>query len=155
MTGYTVTYQQADSVFETVRQQTRQAELDIVIPFTTPDLTRAAVDAAGELSHGLQAKIRLVKVQLVPFPADLDQPTVVLDFIKEQLLHFESPLPMQIEIRLARELEPALRQTLNSDSLVLLATRRRPWKTRTERFAASLEKRGHHVLLVSEKTKNA
>jgi hypothetical protein len=152
MTGYPVIYQQADSVFETVRQQTRQAELDIVIPFTTPDLTRAAVHAAGELSHGLAAKIRLVKVQVVPFPADLDQPTPVLEFIKEQLSHFKSPLPIEIEIRLARDLEPALCQALNSESLVLLATRRRPWKTRTERLATSLEKRGHHVLLISENT---
>ena len=155
MTGYAMTYQQADSVLEIVRQQTRQAELDIVIPFTTPDLTRAAVHAAGELSHGLQARIRLVKVQVVPFPADLDQPSAVLEFFKEQLLHFESPLPIRIEIRLARDLEPALCQALNSDSLVLLATRRRPWKTRTERLAASLEKHGHHVLLVSENAKNA
>ena len=42
----------------------------------------------------------------------LDQPTVVLEFIKEQLLHFQSALPIQIDIRLARELEPALCQAL-------------------------------------------
>src|SRR5580700_6211588 len=82
-----------------------QAELDLVVPFTTPELTRAALDAANRMGAGLNATLRLVKVQVVPFPLDLEQSPVYIDFLKEQLAQFHSDLPVEGEIRLAREFE--------------------------------------------------
>lgn len=142
--------QSAFSIVTTsVEQSPRAAELDLVVPFTTPELTRAALDAADRMGAGLNAAVRLIKVQVVPFPLDLSQPPVYIDFLKQQLSEFQSALPAAGEIRLARDFEAGLEGTLGRDSVVILATPKRLWKTGNERLAGSLRRRGHKVVLVS------
>jgi hypothetical protein len=141
--------------FSIVEQSPRVAELDLVVPFTTPELTRTALEAANHMGDGLNAALRLVKVQVVPFPLDLTQSPVYLDFLKEQLRQFESVLPVAGEIRLAREFEAGLEGALRRDSVVVLATPKRLWKTRTERLAERLRRTGHKVVLISQEAKNA
>jgi hypothetical protein len=138
-----------------IEQAQHEAELDIVVPFTTPELTRAALDAANRMGGGLNATLRLVKVQVVPFPLDLDQSPVYIDFLKNQLAQFQSELPVAGEVRLAREFEAGLLSTLGRDSVVILATRKRPWRTRSERLAAALRRAGHKVVLINQEAKNA
>jgi len=145
-----------------IEQAQHEAELDLVVPFTTPELTRVALDAANRMGGGLNATLRLVKVQVVPFPLDLEQSPVYIDFLKNQLAQFQSELPVAGEVRLAREFEAGLEGTLGRDSVVILATRKRPpfltlsgWRTRNERLAATLRRAGHKVVLVNEEAKNA
>lgn len=107
------------------------------------------------MGAGLNAALRLVKVQVVPFPLELNQSPVYVDFLKKQLEQFESVLPAAGEIRLARDFKEGLEGTLDRDSIVILATRKRPWRTRTERLAAALRKVGHKVVMVSRETKHA
>jgi hypothetical protein len=141
---------QRESELTIVEQSPRATELDLVVPFTTPELTRAALDAANRMGAGLNAALRLIKVQVVPFPMDPDQSPVYTDFLTKQLEQFESAvLPTTGEIRLARDFEEGLEGTLGRDSIVILATPKRPWKTHTERLAGSLRRRGHKVVLVS------
>ena len=54
--------------------------LDIVVPFTTRPLTRAALAAAGRLSAELLPLIRMVRTQVVPFPLQLTLPRILLPF---------------------------------------------------------------------------
>src|SRR5580693_374649 len=138
---------QLGSVIEQVQHE---AELDLVVPFTTPELTRAALDAANRMGAGLNATLRLVKVQLVPFPLDLNQSPVYIDFLKDQMAQFQSNLPVAGEIRLAREFEAGLLGTLGRESVVILATPKRPWRTRNEHLAATLRRAGHKVVLVTQ-----
>ncbi|HEY3823502.1 MAG TPA: hypothetical protein VGL82_03045 [Bryobacteraceae bacterium] len=139
-----------------VEQERHQAELDLVVPFTTPELTRSALNAADRMGGELNASLRLVKVQVVPYPLQIDQPPVYLEFLKNQLAQFRSELPMTNEVRLSREAETGLLGALKCDSIVVLATRRRPWRTRNERLAAELRRAGHKVVLIYEKAnKNA
>jgi hypothetical protein len=130
----------------------KQDNLALVIPFTTPELTRAAINAASGLGAGLYLDIRLVKIEVVPYTLDLMRPPVAADFLKEQLRRFPSALPIKREIFFAREFEPGLRGALNENSVVILATRKRPWRTRTERLAAYLRRCGHTVVLVPADT---
>jgi hypothetical protein len=134
-----------------VEQVQHEAELDLVIPFTTPELTRVALDAANRMGGGLNATLRLVKVQVVPYPLALDQSPVYIDFLKDQLTHFPSELPVAGEVRLSRELEAGLLGTLGRDSVVILATAKRPWRTRNEGLAASLRRAGHKVALIVQR----
>jgi hypothetical protein len=142
--------QTKQAVLERTLPQRQQATLDLVIPFTTPELTVAALNAADRLGAGLHAGIRLLKIQVVPYPLDLKQSPVPLDFLKDQLGRFASALPMKREIRFAREFEPGLRGALNEHSLVVLATRKRPWRTRTERLAAELRRDGYNAVIVPD-----
>lgn len=134
---------------EVIEQAQHTAELDLVVPFTTPELTRVALDAANRMGDGLNATVRLVKVQVVPYPLDLTQPPVHIDFLRSQLSRFESELLVAGEVRLARDFEAGLASTLGPDSVVLLASGKRLWRTRNERLAASLRRAGHKVVLVS------
>jgi hypothetical protein len=151
--GWFAMNEQKQFGFEVIDQAQHTAELDLVVPFTTPELTRAALDAANRMGAGLNATLRLVKVQVVPFPLDLDQSPVYIDFLKDQMAQFQSDLPVAGEIRLAREFEAGLLGTLGRDSVVILATRKRPWRTRSERLAASLRRAGYKVVLVSTEFK--
>jgi len=142
---------QQQAIIGTALQAAPQAQLDLVVPFTTPELTLAALEAANRLGAGLNAGVRLLKVQVVPYPLDLNQSPVPLDFLKEQLRSFPAKLPTRCEVRLARGLEPGLLSATSEHSLVILATRRRPWPTRTERLASSLRRAGRTIVLVYEK----
>ncbi|MGD1068954.1 MAG: hypothetical protein ABSB15_02350 [Bryobacteraceae bacterium] len=141
-------YKQA--VIEITHAEQLEARLDLVVPCTTPELTMAAVEAANRLGEGLHAGVRLLKVQVVPWPLDLSQSPVPVEFLKDQLQRFPSALPMKREIRFAREFEPGLRGALNEHSLVILATRKRPWRTRTEHLAAQLRRDGYNVVIVPD-----
>lgn len=142
---------QQQAIIGTAFQTAPQAQLDLVVPFTTPELTLAALEAANRLGTGLNAGVRLLKVQVVPYPLDLNQSPVPVEFLKDQLRSFPATLPTRCEVRLARELEPGLQSAIGEHSLVVLATRKRPWRTRTERLAASLRRAGRTVVLVYEK----
>lgn len=154
--------ERARSGLGVIEQLQHEAELDLIVPFTTPELTRAALDAANRMGTGLNATLRLVKVQVVPFPLDLNQPPVYIDFLKNQMAQFQSDLPVAGEIRLAREFEAGLLTTLGRESVVILATPKRPpflavsWmRTRNERLAAMLRRAGHKVVLVTRGANNA
>ncbi len=131
-----------------VAPERHAAELDLVVPFTTPDLTRAALDAANRMGAGLNPTIRLIRVQVVPFPLEPDQSPVYIEFLKEQMADLRSDLPVAREIRLARSFEDGLLGTLGRESVVILAAPKRPWTTRNERLAAALRRAGHMVVMV-------
>ena len=124
-----------------------QQELEIVVPFTTPFLTQAALQRAEALGAGLNAHVRLVKVQVVPFPLELDHPPVSVEFLSDRLGAMCCHLPMMMEIHLAREVVPALNAALKPNSIVVLTSKWRPWKTHQEKLAAELKRAGHQVLI--------
>ena len=146
------------STFEKAPRVVEREPLDLVVPYTTPRLTAAALRAANRLGAGLDSAVRMVKVQVVPFPLDLRYSPVPVEFLESQLTHLGSDvssLPFTAEIRLAREYEAGLLGTLRFRSMVVLATKKRPWRTRTERLADSLRAGGYTVVLVDEDNENA
>jgi hypothetical protein len=126
------------------------SKLDLVVPFTTPVLTRAALAEAGRQALGLSADVRLVKIQVVPYPLKLDETPVYLSFLRRQLDQMLAGTAVHAEIYFARDFEPAFRDTLDNDSVVVLASKRRPWPTRIERLARTLRGEGYPVILISE-----
>jgi hypothetical protein len=146
---------QKQPVLGIAEQASQVAELDIVIPFTTPELTRAAINAANCMGAGLHASLRLVRIQVVPFELELNRPPVFVDFLKEQLAGFESALPIAGEVRLARDFEDGLKGTLGPDSVVILATKQRPWRTSTERLSRSLRRSGYRTILIGAEVDHA
>jgi hypothetical protein len=135
-------------------QAKREAPLDLVVPFTTPELTRVALGAADRMGIGLNATLRLVRVLVVPVQLDLTRSPVDIDFLKSQLDMFRPELPMTGEIRLARDFEQGLLSTLALNSVVILASGKRLWKTRNQRLAESLRRAGYKVVLVSTQLGN-
>ncbi|HKD08554.1 MAG TPA: hypothetical protein VKB79_21815 [Bryobacteraceae bacterium] len=124
--------------------------LDIVVPFTNPRETIAALRAASWLGEGLKARIRVVRVQVVPYPLDTNHPHIPVSFLRNQMSALTRGFDVDCEVRLAREFEQGLKRAISARSITVLASKKRPWPTRVERLAARLRKDGSHVFVVSE-----
>jgi hypothetical protein len=123
----------------------------LVVPYTTPELTRAALRHAAVCSD-LNIHVSLVDIQVVPFPCPLDQPPINKEYSARRLreLFSETGLPGGVAVVYTRDWLEGFRRTLEPKSLVILATRKRwrPWPTREEKLARALTRAGHQVMLL-------
>jgi hypothetical protein len=133
--------------------------LDIVVPFTTRPLTRAALSAAGRLSAGLLPLIRVVRAQVVPFPLELEAAPVSTAILRQQFAPLAGEFGAHLEICFSRDARQGLLHLLKKDSVILIAARRRFWrswwKSREERLANWLSERGYFVVLEFVEKNNA
>ena len=125
-------------------------DLELVVPYTDPGLVRALLRRAAALTAGLQARISLVAVHAVPFPADFRCPPSEHAVLVDQLMELaaECPLPVNPLVVLARSREEGFRYALRPDSTVLVGTYRHFWRTSEERLARMLVADGHKVALL-------
>ncbi len=125
-------------------------ELELVVPYTDLELARALLRKAVALTTGLQARILLVAVHAVPFPADFRCLGSAHSFLVEQLagLADECPLPVNPQVVLARSREEVSATRCAAESTVLVGTRRSVWRTSEERLARTLVADGHKVALL-------
>jgi hypothetical protein len=134
--------------------------LDIVVPFTTRPLTRAALTTAGKSSSGLAPLIRMVHTQVVPFPLQLDDAPISTAVLRRQLAPLAEEFGAHLQICFTRDAGEGLLHVLSADSLIVLAARKswwRPrwWKSPQERLAKRLTRRGYNVLLEIVENTNA
>lgn len=119
----------------------------VVIPFTTPELTRAALKAAARFCR--QAIV--VAVDVVPFPCPLDQSLVDESHLERQLLHVVqgTTVPVRVRVVRARDFDSAYQSVLKPDTVILIATKRHWWRTCEEKLARRLLRAGHDVVVIS------
>jgi hypothetical protein len=131
------------------RPSNSTASLGVVIPYTTSELTKAALRHAGVCTD-LNVHVSLVDIQIVPFPCPLDQPPIDKEFSEQRLrdLLMESRLAGSAEVLYTRDWLDGFRRVLEPKSLVILGTKRRWWRTREEKLARALSKAGHQVMLL-------
>lgn len=130
--------------------QKHAGTLDVVVPFTTPEITAKVVKRAAEFASGLNASLKLIAVWVIPYPAELRFPTATQDHLTNQLsgLARQSELPVTIELVAARGRDEGYCCALPQASTVLLGIRKHWWRTREERLARALAHQGHCVSLV-------
>lgn len=120
----------------------------VVLPHTKIELTEIALKEAVRLARGLNARISVLAVQIVPFPQELD-PTRGCPGLPALLALAESAdVPVTVNLVYARDWESACDQTLTQGSFVLLAARRGWLRSREERLAHHLSRAGHKVTLL-------
>ena len=125
--------------------------IQIIVPYTTPDLSRVALNSAATLAKGIRAEVVLLAVHVVPFPLPLDRP----DVQGKHLMHLlesvavGSSLPVRVELVLARDRTTALHRFLKPGPQVLLVTRKRWWRTAEEKLAGVLAQEGCNVSLIA------
>jgi hypothetical protein len=126
------------------------ADLQVVIPHRSPELTRAALKYASGLADDLNVRLRLVDVHVVPYGVPLNEPTVDPKHLVRRIRNLarETTLPVSAEIVYARDWEQGLRRVLSPASLVLMAIQRSWWRSSDKRLAARLRKLGHQVIWV-------
>jgi len=120
--------------------------LDIVVPYTTPELTRLALEKAAQLSREGPSRIRVVRVQRVPFPLPLQQPPVAVEVLREQTEQITRGLQAaEILIVVTRDADKTLLEALGPESIVVIASRRRRWPTAQDRLKKLCERHGGRV----------
>jgi hypothetical protein len=127
------------------------SELPLCIPYTTSDLTRAALRAVAALTRNLGARVSVVAVQVVPFPLPLHRPAVSPTFFAQKLKSATRGIEVGVvdtRVVIARDREAAFHRAISPGSLVVLATKKRWWPTRQVELARSLASAGHSVALL-------
>jgi hypothetical protein len=133
-----------------IASDTFAGEIEFVVPFTNPEMTRAVLERAEALASGLDARISLIAVHALPYPLPFVCPTAAHAFLVDQLLELagDCSLPVASQVVLARSREEGFRQALRSVATVIVGTRRHAWRTQEERLASMLAGDGHRVILL-------
>jgi hypothetical protein len=132
------------------RPEQSAGSLEIVVPYTDPEVTVKVVQKAVALAIGLNATLKLVAVYIAPYPADLSCPAAMQEHLTALLTEIaeRTDLPSSVQIVVARDRDAGFRHILRPESAVLLGSFRRLWRTREEKLARALAREGHHVSLL-------
>jgi len=116
----------------------RLASLEVVVLHTTIPETLAALKTAARLADGLAARIRLLVIQVVPYPLPLDRPPVALPFTQRRFHTMAEGVAIEthVDIHLVRDRDLALASLLEPYSTVVTGGKR----------LKSLERAGHEVI---------
>jgi hypothetical protein len=123
-------------------------QLEVLVIFTNPSGTLAALQMANRLAKRLDARLRLLLTYEVPYTLPLTKPAVPVGFLEGQLhaLACKVPLEISAHIFLCRDKRRTLKLILGPHSLVVIGGRKRWWPTEEQRLASLLKKGGHHVV---------
>ena len=118
----------------------RQATLEVVVLHTNVAETLLALKAAARLAHDLSARIRLLVIEVVPYPLPLDRPAVALPFTERRfrILAGEATIETNVDIHLVRDREKALQSVLEPHSVVVLGA--------PNKLAKHIVRAGHQVV---------
>ena len=124
--------------------------LELVVPYTNPALAARALAAATELARGFEAAVTLMAVYVLPYPSPLECQEGIRKRLEAELTAVARTSPAAIRVKLvfARDRVDAYLGLLRRQSLVVIGTKDRWWRTREERLARRLNAGGHSVAVV-------
>lgn len=123
---------------------------EIVVLHTGRKLTPAAIRAAADLTSGLDFHLVVMAVHVVPYPLQLKVLPEIERRIESELQRVitDDAPPVTARIAFARDLSEAFRQSVRPESLVLIGSSKRWWRTRPERWARELAGHGFRTVLI-------
>ncbi len=129
--------------------------LEVNVLFTDPKWTRAALRTAGALARDLNATVRVLAMQAVPFALPLTQPPVPIPVMEKLLLRIaeqedQGPIEINLHLYLCRDRLDTLAKVLERNSLVVIGGRR-GWLSDASCMARKLRSRGHQVIVVGNR----
>ena len=120
--------------------------LEVVVLHTNTKTTLRNLRTAAELAAGLAAHIRLLVLEVVPYPLAVESPRVPLEFTQRRFRTVASDARVDtlVDIRLGRDRRKMLESALRPGSVVVLESG--AWWSVGRRLAKRLEGLGHHVV---------
>ena len=125
--------------------------MEVVVLHTTITETLQALKTAAHLAHGLSARIRLLVLEVVPYPLPLDRPNVPLPFIRRRFrtLAADASIETNVDIHLVRDPDKAIESVLEPHSVIVMGAHRTWWPNAHSRVARRLERLGHQVVFAA------
>jgi hypothetical protein len=122
----------------------------VALLFTSPEATVSALEKTAALLAGLNARIKLVAVETVPYTLALNNPPVPLAFNEQRLLDIarESPIETTAHLYVCRCPLETLTSVLKPGSILVVGTRNRWWPTWEHKLGRKLESAGLRVVLL-------
>ena len=132
---------------------TLNSPLNVTVIATTERGTTAALNEARRLAQDLNARITLLKMEVVPSRFSLDKSPVSLDATTKRqcsLVLESSAIEQDVTIRscLCRDRDFSLQRIFRRRALIVIGGRRHWWLTREEKLEKVLRSMGHHVIFV-------
>lgn len=126
----------------------QQATMEIVVLHTKVAETLTALKTAANLAQDLSARVRLLVLEVVPYPLPLERPDVTLPFTHRRFrtIAERASVETSIDIHLVRDREKSIESLLEPHSVVVLGAHRSWWPTATARLAKRLARAGHQVV---------
>jgi hypothetical protein len=114
--------------------------LEITVLHTNTGATLKAVETAAHLAKDLAADIRLLVLQVVPYPLSLDTPDVSLEFTQKAFSEMASRLnvELRVEIRIGRDKGVMLESAIKPGSIIFIGGRFGWWPFPESRVARRL-----------------
>jgi hypothetical protein len=121
---------------------------EVAVIFTKTSAMRETLRTAIALAENMSATVTLVVPQIVPHPLPLDQSPRASEFNEHRSRSVAAWAPevTAIQICMGREADEAIDSVLPPRSVVVIGGPRRWWRSREERLARQLRRRGHDVL---------
>ena len=123
---------------------------EIKVLYTREAETRMALDYALRLAAGLNSRVALVVLQVVPRPLPPESSPVSLEFIKGRVERLTARAEGEIEARiyLCRDMLAALPRVFSRSDLILLGGADGWFRRTDKRLGRELERLGYNVLHV-------
>jgi hypothetical protein len=118
---------------------------------TRTEGTLRALRTAATLANGLGARIRLLVLEVVPYPLGLDAPDVPVAFSRRHFrtIAADARIETNIDIRIGRDVGQMLESALKPKSVIVMGARPGWWPTPERRLANRLRRQGHQVLFAN------
>ena len=125
--------------------------MEVVVLHTTIVETLQALKTAAHLAHGLSARIRLLVLEVVPYPLPLDRPNVPLPFTRRRFrtLAADASIETNVDIHLVRDPDKTIESVLEAHSVIVMGAHRTWWPNAHSRVARRLERLGHQVIFAN------
>ena len=123
--------------------------MEVVVLYTTIPETLKALKMAAHLAHDLAARIRLLVLEVVPYPLPIDQPDVTVPFTQQRfrtLAESAVKIDTKVDVHLVRDPEKTIASILEPHSVVVMGGRCPWWPTAQGRMAKRLKQTGHIVV---------
>jgi len=123
--------------------------LEVNVLYTDAPGTRIALNRVTTLSQGMETRIRLIALQVVPYQLPLIELSRSSVFAEGQIRSLVSNLSMdaRVDIYLCRQWMKDLLRILKPHSLVVLGTHGLWWRFKEWQLARLLRKNGHQVVI--------
>jgi len=132
-----------------------ECSFEVVVLHTRTGETLQALRTAAALATGLKARIRLLVLEVVPYPLSLDAPDIAPEFTRRHFktIAADARIDTRIDIRLGRDEAEMLESALTPRSVIVMGVRSRWWPTRERQIAKRLKRQGHQVVFAGFRKK--